>query len=160
MSKLHVAYLSLGSNIESEINLPRATQLLAQRGQIVEISSIWESQPVGGGGDNYLNACLSYQAPFSRDELKSDVIQFIETKLERRRSRDKYAPRTIDIDIIVFDDEIVNGRWLRQAFVVAPLAEIYPTLQNPETGETIAETATRLRRHIWMKPHQELSLRS
>ena len=150
MSELHLAYLSLGSNIGPEVNLPKAVKLLSQHGEIEKISSVWEIKPVGGGvGGNYLNACLSYKTPLSRDELKTEIIHPIESSLGRIRTQDKYAPRTIDIDIILFDDEIVGGRWLAQVFVVVPLAEIYPDFQNPNANESIAEIATRLRREVW-----------
>lgn len=151
MSEIHLAYLSLGSNIEPEVNLPKAAQALSQHGEILKLSSVWESEPVGGSGGNYLNACLSYKTTLPQDQLKTTVIHPIEIRLGRKRSGDKYAPRTIDIDIILFDDQIVGGRWLAQAFVVVPLAEIYPGFQNPETGESVHETAARLRREFWME---------
>jgi 2-amino-4-hydroxy-6-hydroxymethyldihydropteridine diphosphokinase len=151
MSEFHLAYLSLGSNIEPEVNLPRAVQLLSKYGEVEKISSVWESEPVGGGGGNYLNACLLYNTSLIRDRLKARVIHPIETQLGRKRSADKFAPRTIDIDIVIFDGEIVGGRWLAQAFVVVPLAEIFPELQNPIVKETIQKTAMRLRRDVWME---------
>lgn len=149
MSEFHLAYLSLGSNIEPEVNLPKAVTLLSQSGEIEKISSVWETKPVGGSGGNYLNACLSYKTTLAQDELKTTIIHPVESSLGRKRTGDKYAPRTIDIDIILFDDEIVGGRWLAQAFVVVPLAEIYPEFQNPSANESITETATRLRREFW-----------
>lgn len=151
MSEYHYAYLSLGSNIEPEVNLPKAVQLLSQHGEIVKISSVWESEPVGGSGGNYLNACLSYKTTLPQERLKATVIHPIETRIGRKRTDDKYAPRTIDIDIILFDDRVAGGHWLAQAFVVVPLAEIFPEFQNPATHETLKETATRLRREFWME---------
>ncbi|HNQ94859.1 MAG TPA: 2-amino-4-hydroxy-6-hydroxymethyldihydropteridine diphosphokinase [Anaerolineales bacterium] len=158
MSELHLAYLSLGSNIEPEVNLPKAVKLLSQHGEFGKISSAWETKPVGGGGGNYLNACLSYKTPLSRDKLKNEIIHPIESDLGRKRTQDKNAPRTIDIDIVLFDDEIVGRRWLAQVFVVVPLAEIYPDFQNPNTNENIAETATRLRREFWTETRQGVLL--
>ncbi|MCC6499339.1 MAG: 2-amino-4-hydroxy-6-hydroxymethyldihydropteridine diphosphokinase [Anaerolineales bacterium] len=152
MNELHLAYLSLGSNIEPESNLPKAARLLAQHGQVGKISSVWETKPVGGGGGgNYLNACLEYETSLSQTALKENVLRPIETQLGRKRSADKFAPRTIDIDILVFDGEIVGERWLAQAFVVVPLAEILPEIQTPAAGETIQEIAARLRREVWME---------
>ncbi len=58
MSKLHLAYLSLGSNIQPEINLVKAIQLLQKHDRIEKISSVWESESVGAAGPNYLNACI------------------------------------------------------------------------------------------------------
>lgn len=151
MSESHLAYLSLGSNIEPEVNLPRAVQWLSQHGEVLDVSSVWESGPVGGSGGNYLNACLSYKTIQNQEQLKTTTIHAIETSLGRRRSEDKYAPRTIDIDIIIFDNQVISGHWLAQAFVVVPLAEILPGFQNPNTLESIHETATRLRREVWLE---------
>ncbi|MFN8462491.1 MAG: 2-amino-4-hydroxy-6-hydroxymethyldihydropteridine diphosphokinase [Anaerolineales bacterium] len=128
--------------------MPKAVTLLAQRGRIEKVSSAWETKPVGGE-EHYLNACLSYTTALSQEQLKETILHPIEASLGRKRTQDKFAPRTIDIDIILFDDEIIGGRWLAQAFVVVPLAEIYPDFQNPNANESIVETATRLRREVW-----------
>lgn len=151
MNDVHLAYLSLGSNIEPESNLPKAARLLAQHGQVGKTSSVWETKPVGGGGGNYLNACLEYETALSQTALKETVLRPIETQLGRKRSADKFAPRTIDIDILVFDGEIVGERWLTQAFVVVPLAEILPEFKNPASKESLQDAATRLRREVWME---------
>jgi 2-amino-4-hydroxy-6-hydroxymethyldihydropteridine diphosphokinase len=158
MNELHLAYLSLGSNIEPEVNLPKAVTLLSQSGKIERISSVWETKPVGGSGGNYLNSCLSFKTVLAQGDLKTTIIHPIETSLGRKRTQDKYAPRTIDIDIILFDDEIVGGRWLVQAFVVVPLAEIYPNFHNPNAKESITETATRLRRGFWTETRRDVLL--
>jgi 2-amino-4-hydroxy-6-hydroxymethyldihydropteridine diphosphokinase len=153
---VHQAYLSLGSNIQPENNLPRAIDLLDESGQILQISSAWESEAVGSDGPNYLNACVLFVTPLLVAELKESVIHPIETKLGRLRSEDKYAPRTIDIDIILFDGQSCNDKFWTMAFVVIPLAEIYPKFQNPLTKESIGETATRLRQKAWMEPRPEV----
>lgn len=150
-SEFHLAYLSLGSNIEPGVNLPRAVELLSKHGEIMRISSVWESEPVGGSGGNYLNACLAYKTTLPQEILKTNVIYPIEKQLGRQRGEDKFAPRTIDIDIIIFDGEPVGSHWLAQAFVMVPLAEIFPKFQNPATGESIQETSTRLRREVWIE---------
>ena len=148
---MHQAYLSLGSNIQPETNLPRAVELLDKAGIILKVSSAWESEAVGSVGPNFLNACLLFETPLPPNELKESVIHPIEAKLGRKRSNDKYAPRTIDIDLILFDDKSCHEKFWTQAFVVVPLAEIYPRFQNPLTSESISQTATRLRQEIWME---------
>jgi 7,8-dihydro-6-hydroxymethylpterin-pyrophosphokinase len=57
----------------------------------------------------------------------------------------------MDIDIVIFDDQPCDVRYWEQAFVVIPLAEIYPYYKNPLTQESLLETATRLRAKIWME---------
>jgi 2-amino-4-hydroxy-6-hydroxymethyldihydropteridine diphosphokinase len=156
MNESHQAYLSLGSNIEPEVNLVKAIRMLAEHGKVERISSAWESRSVGADGPNYLNACLSYRTPLGENDLKEQVTRPIESKLGRRRTADKFAPRTIDIDIILFDGQSCADKFWDQAFVVVPLAEIYPEFQNPLTQESTLETATRLLRDFWMETRQNL----
>jgi 2-amino-4-hydroxy-6-hydroxymethyldihydropteridine diphosphokinase len=153
---LHQAYLSLGSNIQPEVNLPKAIDLLRKYGEVHKVSNAWESEAVGSEGPNFLNACVLFNTPLLYPALKEQVIHPIETKLGRKRSADKYAPRTIDIDIVLFDDKSCNDKFWKQAFVVVPLAEIYPNYQNPIAQESIGETATRLRQKVWMERHPEV----
>lgn len=153
---LHLVYLNLGSNIQPEINLVRAIQLLQQFGKVEKVSSAWESKSVGAEGPNYLNACILFSTSFSQTELKEQVTYPIESKLGRKRSENKFAPRTMDIDIVLFDNTSCDDKYWEQAFVVVPLAEVHPDHQNPLTEEPVLETATRLRRGVWMEARREV----
>lgn len=153
MNELHTVYLNLGSNIQPRMNLVKAIQLLSEHGVVRKISSVWESRSVGAPGPNYLNICLLLMSPHMQAELKEQVIHPIEASLGRKRTEDKYIPRTIDIDIILFDDQPYNDRLWNAAFVIVPLAEIYPEYRNPRTGDPITETATRLRQKVWIEAH-------
>ena len=154
MRELHTAYLSLGSNIQPDLNLVKAIRLLQQRGKVDKISSAWESESVGSEGPNYLNACVRFITPLGQTELKEQILLSIETELGRKRSENRYAPRTMDIDIVVFDEASCDNKYWEQAFVIIPMAEIHPEFKNPLTGEPIHETATRLRNKIWMEARQ------
>lgn len=156
MNESHRAYLSLGSNILPEINLVRAVHQLAEHGLIEKISSAWESESVGADGPNYLNACILFITPLARSELKDQVLLPIEVQLGRTRSGNRFAPRTMDIDIVIFDDHSCDDKYWEQAFVVIPLAEIHPTFRNPLTREPLRETAARLRRENWMEARREV----
>ena len=156
MSDLHRAYLSLGSNIQPETNLVRAIELLRRHGRLERISSAWESESVGAPGPNYLNACVLLLTPLSQPALKEQALLPIETELGRERSADKFAPRTIDIDIVLYDGISSDNKYWEQAFVVVPLAEIYPEYQNPIRAESILKTATRLRQQVWMETRSEV----
>ena len=156
MNESHLAYLSLGSNIQPETHLVRALEMLQKYGRIERISSAWESQSVGAEGPNYLNACVLLDTPLPKRELKEQALLPIETELGRRRSPDKFAPRTIDIDIVVFDGQPSDDKYWEQAFVVVPLAEIHPEFQNPLKEESITRTATRLRQQVWMEQRPQL----
>ncbi|MGB8984609.1 MAG: 2-amino-4-hydroxy-6-hydroxymethyldihydropteridine diphosphokinase [Anaerolineales bacterium] len=153
---MHQVYLSLGSNIQPRLNLPRAIELLNAYGEIREVSQAWESVAVGSDGPNFLNACVLLATPLSQSEVKEKAIQSIEAELGRKRSADKNAPRTIDIDIVLFDDQLCDAKYCSQAFVIVPLAEIHPEYQNPPTQEKIIETAARLRQKTWMETRPEV----
>lgn len=148
---MHQVYLSLGSNIQPEINLPRAVELLSGHGMVRRVSEAWESEAVGSDGPNFLNTCALFITPLSQTEVKEQVIHPIETKLGRKRSADKNAPRTIDIDVVLFDEQLCDAKFWKQAFVIIPLAEIHPEYQNSITQEKITETAARLRQEVWME---------
>jgi 2-amino-4-hydroxy-6-hydroxymethyldihydropteridine diphosphokinase len=156
MSEKHLAYLNLGSNIEPEINLAKAVKRLHEYGEIQKVSNVWESKSVGAAGPNYLNACVAFISPLVQAELKERIIRPIEAQLGRKRSANKFVPRTIDIDIVLFDDKSYNDKVWKQAFVIVPLAEIYPEYQNPLTKETLFQTATRLHQEVWMEARPEV----
>ena len=156
MSESHLAYLSLGSNIQPETNLAKAIELLQNHGRLESISSAWESESVGAEGPHYLNACVLLVTSLGPADLKERVLLPIETRLGRQRSADKFAPRTIDIDIVLFDGKSCDDKYWEQAFVVVPLAEIQQEYQNPLTQESIIETATRLRQQVWMETRPDV----
>src|SRR5678816_715047 len=130
MSDLHQAHLSLGSNIQPETNLVRALELLQKYGELRKISNVWESESVGAEGPHYLNVCVLLVTPHTQTGLKEQALLPIEAGLGRQRGADKFAPRTIDIDIVLFDGQSCDDRYWEQAFVVVPLAEIVPEYQN------------------------------
>ena len=150
MVKSHLAYLNLGSNIQPEINLPKAFKLLSEYGEILQTSRVWESEPIGLKGENFLNVCLKYKTIEDQFSLKDHVLQKIEIQLGRKHTTDKFASRTMDIDIILFDNEPLNEDCWSLPFVVVPLADIYPDYQIVSSGETILAAASRLRQKVWL----------
>ena len=151
MAEYHVAYLNLGSNIQAETNLPRALNRLLAYGEVQKVSNVWESKAVGATGPNFLNVCARFRSTFSKADLKEQVIHHVETELGRIRSANKYASRTIDIDIVIFDDEFINPDSWKLAYIVVPLAEVYPEYRNPKTGETVGDIAARLHQEVWLE---------
>lgn len=156
MTDLHHAYLSLGSNIEAEKNLPKAVQLLREVGKIISVSTVWESESVGIEGPNFLNVCVLFLTPLRPVELKEQVIRLIEAKLGRMRSAEKNAPRTIDIDIVLFDKQPLNTDFWEFAFVAVPLAELIPDFQHPVRRETLFRVAEQLCGQIWIVPRADV----
>ena len=151
MNDFHLAYLNLGSNIQPETNLPKAVELLSAFGEIVKISQVWESEPVGTTGNNYLNACVKFKTSIPLSDMKEKIIHPIENQLGRQRGADKFAPRSMDIDLILFDDEALNAAIWDLGFVVVPLSDLYPDYRKTKTGESVLEIATRLRREVWLE---------
>jgi 2-amino-4-hydroxy-6-hydroxymethyldihydropteridine diphosphokinase len=156
MCEFHEAYLNLGSNIEPERNLRQAIHLLQKRGQVKAVSSFWESHAFGSDGPNFLNACLLFLTALGVQELKEQIIRPIEAELGRVRVADRYAPRPIDIDIILFDDEPYSGEFWSNAFVVVPLAELYPDFQHPLHYEKLAQVAGYMRRQTWIEARPDV----
>ncbi|MFO3797357.1 MAG: 2-amino-4-hydroxy-6-hydroxymethyldihydropteridine diphosphokinase [Anaerolineales bacterium] len=94
----------------------------------------------------------------SRQEFKEQVIQPIEVALGRVRTHDKFAPRTIDIDILFYDEEPCED-FLHHAFVVVPLAELAPELRHPLAhSQSMASLAKRLRSQTWIVPRLDVKL--
>jgi 2-amino-4-hydroxy-6-hydroxymethyldihydropteridine diphosphokinase len=145
------AYLSLGSNIAPERNLPAAVKALGRYGKVVRVSRVWESTPVGFAGQaNFLNAAVLLETNLLAAELHDIAIAAIEHELGRVRDpRNRNAPRTMDIDISLYNrDRLQLGRRripdpdiLTRAFVAVPLSELDPTYVHPEVERTLAEIA-------------------
>jgi 2-amino-4-hydroxy-6-hydroxymethyldihydropteridine diphosphokinase len=151
---IHRAYLLLGSNIDKERNLARAVSLLDRWGRLCAVSAAYETSPVGRPDQpSFLNAAVLLQTSLEGDSFKRKVAAGIERSLGRRRDpADPNAPRTIDIDIALWDDLVgeIAGRAvpdpeiLTRVHIAVPLAEIAPTLCHPRSGEPLASIAARL----------------
>lgn len=146
----NLAYLSLGSNIKPEENLPRAVEMLAESSKLLAVSPVWETLPLGiTDQPNFLNAATLVETDQTAEAFKQDVIRQIERDLGRARNGDKYGPRPIDIDIMLFNQQIFeldnhhipDPEVLERPFVAIPLAEIAPDYEHPETGQTLRDIA-------------------
>lgn len=152
--RLNRAYLALGSNIDPERNLPAAVKKLSCYGTIVAVSNVWESAPVGFAEQpNFLNAAVLLETTLSAHKLRNDAIATIEHELGRVRDPGNVnAPRTIDIDIALFNRDVLQvGRRhvpdpqiLERDFLAKPLAELDPDYVHPEDGRTLADIARQI----------------
>lgn len=158
MTELHHAYLSIGSNIEPETYLPKTIQMLRKYGQVMNISSIWESQAVGSDGPNFLNVCVLFLTDLQPVDLKEQIIRPIESKLGRIRYADKNAPRTIDIDIVLFDNMPLNTEYWSYAFVAVPLAELIPDFAHPVSGEKLSSFSEQVQGQVWIAPRVDMRI--
>ncbi|SEG08814.1 2-amino-4-hydroxy-6-hydroxymethyldihydropteridine diphosphokinase [Parabacteroides chinchillae] len=146
------AYLSLGANIGNKRrNLITAAALLAERvGDILALSDIYETEPWGFESENtFLNAALALRSLLSPLELL-DATRLIEIEMGRvEKSNGTYQDRIIDIDILMYDDIVMQTLQLtiphplmhKRSFVMEPLAEIAPDVVHPVFHKTIAELA-------------------
>lgn len=148
MNDTYQVYLSLGSNIQPEINLLKAIELLRGLGEVAATSSAWESAAIGSRGPNFLNACVLFLTTNHPDQLREKITLPLETALGRVRSEDKYAPRTIDIDIMMLDGKPTNLERWNYAYVVLPMSELMPDFKHPLTHKRLAVVAQNLRKQI------------
>ena len=155
---LNQVVIALGSNIEKERNLPWAIELLRELCVVTAVSPIYETEPVGLlNQPRFWNAAVLIETDLSASEIKQQIIGPIETKLKRVRQADKNAPRTIDADIVLFNDAVFeydggDGRsrpipdpdLSKFAHIAVPVADLLPDFPHPETGEPLGELAKRL----------------
>lgn len=154
MNELHNYYLNLGSNIQPEINLAKAIDLLREHGEVKAVSNAWESHAIGSSGPNFLNASLLFATAVNPAELKHQVIRPIESALGRVRSRNKNAPRTLDIDIMIVDGKPVNVERWNNPFVVLPMAELVPDFIHPSARQKISQVAKQMSTQTWIIKRQ------
>jgi len=151
MAELHQAYLSLGSNIDASDNLTKAVEMLREAGDVPSISSVWESESVGFNGPNFLNVCVVFRTFIEKDNLKEVVIRPIEARLGRVRGAEKSAPRTVDIDLLLYDETPLNTDFWEYAFVVVPLAELIPNFIHPIKRKKLLQVSKELRNQVWIE---------
>ena len=142
------AYLSLGSNINPEANMRAAFALLAERTTLLAVSTVWETLALGDETQpNYLNCAVIVETDLSALALKTQILSKIEADLGRVREANKFAPRPMDIDIMLFNADVLDlgsrkipdAEIFTRAFVAIPLAELAPDYVHPVTKETLAE---------------------
>ena len=92
--------------------------------QVERVSRAWVIPSFGSPGPNFVNFAVQISTGMTRDELKEKVIAEIEHRLKRVRSSDKNAPRTIDLDIILFNDELVDTEIWRRPYIALPVADL------------------------------------
>lgn len=149
---LYLICLLLGSNIEPESNLPRAVNLLQEELTVLQTSSVWESRAIGSDGPNFLNAALLALSPLDAEDLKENLIRPLEARMGRVRTEDKNAPRTIDIDLILFDEEVLDSQLWQFAHLAVPVSELLPDYRSG-TGECLKDMVSTLlsTASIWIR---------
>jgi len=134
-------FVSVGSNVDREHNIRGAVAELRTRFSSLVFSGVYESEPVGFTGERFYNLVAAFDTEESLGDLQ-DSLREIETKFGRKREQERFGPRTLDLDLLMFGDLVYHDEVLhiprkeitQYAFVLKPLADIAPSLAHPETG--------------------------
>jgi 2-amino-4-hydroxy-6-hydroxymethyldihydropteridine diphosphokinase len=146
------AFIALGANLPSPVGPPDATLAaavarLAALGRITARSSLYSTTPVGFTDQpRFLNAVVTLETSLAPRELLAALLE-IEQAYGRDRAAIPNGPRTLDLDLLLYDDlvlsetglELPHPRLADRAFVLVPLSEIAPQLRDPRSGRTVSE---------------------
>jgi 2-amino-4-hydroxy-6-hydroxymethyldihydropteridine diphosphokinase len=147
--KNNLAYIGIGSNLGDPIrncNLAIRAMAADRRNRIIQISPFYRTEPVGKKDQHwFVNAVAALETCHAPRELLN-FIQTIEREMGRER-KEKWGPRTIDLDLLFYDDEVVQAEDLvvphprlhERRFVLAPLKDIAPNLRHPLLNKMISE---------------------
>ena len=139
-------YISIGSHIELEHHVRSGVQTLRKVFGELALSSVYDSRSVGFEGAAFYNLVAGFTTLMSPVQVVA-TLREIEDGHLRRRDGPRFSSRTLDIDLLLYDDQVVNEDRLSlpreeilcNAFVLQPLAEIAPTLRHPVVTKTYAE---------------------
>lgn len=136
-------YVSIGSNQDRARYIRASLDALTERFGELRLSSVYESEAVGFDGDNFYNLVAGFSTDLPVGEL-SRLLKSIEDDNGRCRKGPKFSGRTLDIDILTYDEligvhegvQLPRDEILKNAFVLLPLAEIAPEVKHPEVEQT------------------------
>jgi 2-amino-4-hydroxy-6-hydroxymethyldihydropteridine diphosphokinase len=147
MTKLIDVFVSVGSNIKPNKNIVMALDKLKQYVNVVAVYTFYQTKAIDKPNQaDFVNGVFHIQTDIHPRKLKFDILRKIESDLGRIRSDDKYADRTIDLDITIYGDMVINERDLvipdkdikKRPFIAIPLLELSPSLILPDTREMLS----------------------
>lgn len=138
-------FVGIGSNQDREARIAAALAMLRDEFGELEVSPVYNTAAVGFDGSDFLNLVAAFETELGAQSVV-DVFRRIEDDLGRDRNLPKFASRPIDLDILLYDNLIMNvpgiviprPEILEQAFVLKPLQDLAPDRLHPELGETFA----------------------
>jgi 2-amino-4-hydroxy-6-hydroxymethyldihydropteridine diphosphokinase len=146
-------FIGVGSNVQPEAHIRKALTLLRQQVIIKALSTFYRTLPLGGPAAqaSFINGVLIAETDLPPLELKNSVLRGIERRLGRRRSVDRYAPRPIDLDIILYSTLVTkepgmlipDPQLYDRPFLALPVSELAPDLVLPDSGMAIAAVAAK-----------------
>jgi 2-amino-4-hydroxy-6-hydroxymethyldihydropteridine diphosphokinase len=148
-------FIGVGSNITPEASVEAAIRLLACQVRVIDVSTFYRTPAEGRPEQpDYVNGVVVIETDLPPETLKHEVLRAIEHRLGRRRTGDKFAPRPIDLDILLYGSRQMQTADLhlsaedieKRSFVAIPLAEVAPDLTMPGTGIRLQEIAARFSR--------------
>lgn len=139
-------YIGVGSNVDHDHNIREGVKVLKQQFGELVISPVYESTSVGFDSDNFLNLVIGFDTGLELTTL-AKALREIEYKFGRSRKEPRFSPRTLDIDILLYDDVITHEGYLqvprddidKYAFVLRPLADIAADMKHPLTGQRYSD---------------------
>jgi 2-amino-4-hydroxy-6-hydroxymethyldihydropteridine diphosphokinase len=137
-------FVGFGSNVEPETHLGEAHAELTRQFGSLRCSSVYRSPAFGFEGDDFLNLVGGFESELGPDAI-DDILSRTEYAGGRSRGPVRFAPRTLDLDLLIYGPTVDPSRRLPREdvlfypFVLAPLAEIVPGLRHPVTGQTLRE---------------------
>mgnify|MGYP006300489679 CR=1 FL=1 len=141
-------FIAAGSNIRPEENILKALELLKQSATIKGMSTVYQTPAIGRPEQaDYLNGVWEISTGLEPEELKFELLRDIEKRLGRRRSEDKYAARTMDLDILLYGQRVIDKPDMKlpdpdlcsRVFLAAALLELAPDLILPDSGKPLSE---------------------
>lgn len=136
---MNTFYVSVGSNVDPEKNVPACITHLRRQFKDIRISPVYETPPFGPAGNvNFWNAACRIDTVLSEAQMRGEMQKIESTFGRRHDENDKFAPRTLDLDILPKEG------YQKQAFVIVPLADIDPEGRDPQTQKSFAELAREL----------------
>jgi 2-amino-4-hydroxy-6-hydroxymethyldihydropteridine diphosphokinase len=140
------AYLGLGSNIDPGKNITSGIAALREKFGRVDLSPAYQTPAFGFEGEDFINLAARIETELSPLELK-EFLHDLEDRHQRNRDAPKFSDRTLDIDILLYDDlylvspalSLPRGEILSAAHVLKPLADLAPDLLHPVCRQTISE---------------------
>jgi 2-amino-4-hydroxy-6-hydroxymethyldihydropteridine diphosphokinase len=162
-SVLSEVYVAAGSNVEPVVNLRRALAVLRAHYPGLRHSRAWRNPAVGFEGDDFVNLVVG----FATDESPHRVLERLheaEAACGRSRGAPRWAPRSMDLDMLLYGDRLSDEPGLRlprpdlllRAYMLRPMAELAPELRHPTLGVTMRELWERFDREA--HPMQEVDL--
>jgi 2-amino-4-hydroxy-6-hydroxymethyldihydropteridine diphosphokinase len=140
------AYLSLGSNLDAEHHICAAFRALNSEFAGCRLSPVYRNRAVGFDGDDFINLVAAVETHFSPEDLRHH-LRDLEDLFGRDRNKPRFSDRTLDVDILLFDDLVLDGpdlklprpEILKFAHVLKPLSDLAPNLVHPVEGKTMAK---------------------